>query len=149
MHWPTSLYWRIAIGFVLFLAAMLVVQAMLFVWVVARSGRTVPGQSPGRFSETVAFDLANALTREPDLDLPHYVHDQYSQGVHPFFVMLTDGRVVTNGGTSFPEPLLRMARVRLQRRFERPESGGFGRGSRRPDFRPEGPSRDRLPRDGP
>ena len=38
-RWYRSLYWRIAIGFVLCLAAMLVVQAMLFVWVLARSGR--------------------------------------------------------------------------------------------------------------
>ena len=79
MRWHKSLYWRIAIGFVLFLAAMLVVQAMLFVWVVARSGRTVPGQSPGRFSETVALDLANALGREPDLDVARYVREQYGQ----------------------------------------------------------------------
>ena len=50
MSWHRSLYWRIAIGFVLFLAAMLVVQAVLFTWVISRSGETVPGQSPGRFA---------------------------------------------------------------------------------------------------
>src|SRR5439155_11911581 len=130
MHWHRSLYWRIAIGFVLFLAATLVVQAMLFVWVMARSGITVPGQSPGRFAETVAFDLANALTREPDVDITRYVREQYSQGTHPFFVMLLDGRVVSSGPASFPEPLLRMARARLQRRVDRPEGQPFGRGPR-------------------
>jgi signal transduction histidine kinase len=162
MRWHKSLYWRIAIGFVLFLATMLVVQAMLFVWVVARSGRTVPGQSPGRFSETVALDLANALGREPDLDVARYVREQYGQNAHPFFVMLVDGRLVTSGSSSFPEPLLRMARARLQRRFERPEGGAFGRSPRPgpgprggdgdpngPRFEPDGPGggarRDRAP----
>src|SRR5437667_440160 len=67
MHWHRSLYWRIAVGFVLFLAAMLVVQAMLFVWVASRSGSTLPEQSSRRFSETVAVDLASALERDPNL----------------------------------------------------------------------------------
>ncbi len=65
MSWYRSLYWRIALGFVAFLAAMLVVQAVLFTWAVARSGRTLPGQSPIRFAETVAFDLATAMERDP------------------------------------------------------------------------------------
>jgi signal transduction histidine kinase len=152
MRWHKSLYWRIALGFVLFLATMLVVQAMLFVWVVARSGRTVPGQSPGRFSETVALDLANALGREPDLDVARYVREQYGQNAHPFFVMLADGRLITSGSTSFPEPLLRMARARLQRRIDRPEGGPFGRGPR-PGLGPRGGEADpigpRLEPDGP
>ena len=155
MRWHKSLYWRIAIGFVLFLAAMLVVQAMLFVWVVARSGRTVPGQSPGRFSETVALDLADALGREPDLDVARYVRDQYAQVTHPFFVMLADGRLITSGSDTFPESLQRMARARLQRRFERPdgprfEPGGRGEGALRelPSIG-RGPRGDGLERDGP
>src|SRR4029077_20140589 len=130
MRWHKSLYWRIAIGFVLFLATMLVVQAMLFVWVVARSGRTVPGQSPGRFSETVALDLADALGREPDLDLARYVREQYASDTHPFFVMLTDGSIIANGNSPFPDALQRMARARLQRRFDRPEGAPFGPGGR-------------------
>jgi len=139
MRWHKSLYWRIAIGFVLFLAAMLVVQAMLFVWVVARSGRTVPGQSPGRFSETVALDLADALGREPDLDVARYVRDQYAQDSHPFFVMLADGRLITSGSSTFPESLQRLARLRLQRRLDRPDGPRF-----EPGPRGEGP-----PREGP
>src|SRR4029079_11563668 len=107
MRWDKMLDWRIAMGFVLFLAAMLVVQAMLFVWVVARSGRTVPGESPGRFSETVALDLSDALRREPDLDVARYVREQDGQNAHPFFVMLADGTLITSGSSSFPEALLR------------------------------------------
>ncbi|MEP7306261.1 MAG: HAMP domain-containing sensor histidine kinase [Acidobacteriota bacterium] len=161
MRWHKSLYWRIAIGFVLFLAAMLVVQAMLFVLVVARSGRTVPGQSPGRFSETVALDLGDALGREPDLDIARYVREQYAQVSHPFFVMLADGQLITSGSDTFPESLQRMARARLQRRFDRPdgprpeagergerprEGPPFGRGFRGDGLEREGPPFGRRPR---
>lgn len=128
MHWYRSLYWRIAFGFVAVLAAMLVVQAMLFVWAVSQSGRNLPGQSPARLGMTVALDLANVLERDPQTDLAQYVREQYAQYEHPFFVMLADGRVITSGSTSFPEPLLAMARARLQR----PDRLGPGRDGPRP-----------------
>jgi two-component system OmpR family sensor kinase len=137
MNWYRSLYWRIALGVIAFLAAMLVVQAMLFVWAVSQSGRSLPGQSPGRLALTVALDLANVLERDPQVDLTRYIHDQYAQYTHPFFVMLTDGRVITSGSRSFPEPLIRMARERLQRRIDRPDA-------RRPG--PEWPDGPRPPR---
>jgi signal transduction histidine kinase len=114
MHWYKSLYWRIALGVVAFLAAMLVVQAMLFVWAVSRSGRNLPGQSPARLGMTVALDLANVLERDPHTDLTAYIREQYAQYTHPFFVMMTDGRVITSGSETFPEPLMAMARARLQ-----------------------------------
>jgi two-component system, OmpR family, sensor kinase len=136
-RWYKSLYWRIAAGFVLFLAAMLVVQAVLFTWAVSYSGRTLPGQSPLRLGQTVALDLANALGQNPQLDLAKYVHDQYAQYTHPFFVMMADGRFVTSGSKSFPEPLMRMAKMRLERagadrppRGERPPFERGGRGDR-------------------
>src|SRR5437868_1785696 len=121
MRWHRSLYWRIALGVVGFLAAMLVVQAMLFVWMMSQTGRTLPGQSPVRLASTVALDLANLLERDPQADVERYVHEQYAQYTHPFFVMLADGRVITSGSTSFPEPMLRMAHEQLQRRLERPD----------------------------
>jgi signal transduction histidine kinase len=121
MRWYRSLYWRTALGVVGFLAAMLIVQAMLFVWAVSQTGRSLPGQSPARLGSTVALDLANLLERDPQADVQRYVHDQYAQYTHPFFVMLADGRVVTSGSTSFPEPLLRMAKEQLARRLEHPE----------------------------
>jgi two-component system OmpR family sensor kinase len=129
VRWYKSLYWRIAFGFVLFLAVLLVVQGVLFVWVMARSGRTLPGQTPGRFSETVARDLASALDREPGLDVARYVREQYVEGTHPFFVMLADGRIVASGSGSFPEPLIRMAQARL-RRANRSDIDRFGPGPR-------------------
>jgi signal transduction histidine kinase len=113
MQWYRSLYWRVAFGVVAFLAAMLVVQAMFFTWAVSQSGRTLPGQSPLRLGQTVAMDLAGTLERDPQIDLTKYIREQYASYTHPFFVMLADGRVITNGSRSFPEPLLRAARARL------------------------------------
>ena len=147
MTWHRSLYWRIALGVIGLLAVMLLVQAMLFVWVVSQSGRSLPGQSPGRLGLTVALDLTNVLEREPKVDLARYVQDQYAQYTHPFFVMMADGRVIMSGSHSFPEPLLRMARAQLQRRLDRPdgrrsESGDrpdlFGRGGDRFERDPNG-----------
>lgn len=129
MKWYRSLYWRIALGVVAFLAAMLVVQAVLFVWAVSQSGRSLPGQSPARLGQTVALDLANLLEREPQADLAKYVREQYATYAHPFFVMMADGRFVTSGSKTFPEPLIRMARARLQGgppRFQRFERRGRG-----------------------
>src|SRR5476651_1522970 len=105
---------------------MLIVQAMLFVWAVSQSGRSLPGQSPGRLGLTVALDLASVLERDPQVDLARYVHDQYAQYTHPFFVMLADGKVITSGSTSFSDPLIDMARMALIRWTERPPG-------RRPD----------------
>ena len=118
--WYRSLYWRIALGVVGFLAAMLIVQAMLFVWAVSQSGRSLPGQSPARFGVTIALDLSSALERDPQIDLARYVHDQYAQYTHPFFVILADGKVITSGSSKVAEPLLEMARVTLRRWTERP-----------------------------
>jgi two-component system, OmpR family, sensor kinase len=138
--WHRSLYWRVAVGIVGFLAAMLVVQAMLFVWAMAQFGRTLPGQSPGRLAMSVALDLANLLERDPQTDLTQYVREQYAQYEHPFFVMMVDGRLITSGSQSFAEPLLQMARARLARPDVFPLRPG-GRGMRGFD----GPRGDRDP----
>jgi len=155
MKWYRSLYWRIALGVVAFLAAMLVVQAVLFVWAVSQSGRSLPGQSPARLGQTVALDLTSLLEREPQADLAKYVRDQYANYTHPFFVLMTDGRFVTSGSKAFPDPLIQMARARLQggpprfrgggRRGEPPqgplpEPGTLGPGDAGPDTRRPGPA---------
>src|SRR3954453_14590275 len=94
---------------------MLMVQAVLFVWAVSQTGRSLPGQSPGRLGLTVALDLANVLERDPNTDVAKYVKEQYAQYAHPFFVMMADGGLITSGSETFPEPLIAMARARLQR----------------------------------
>jgi HAMP domain-containing protein len=142
LTWYRSLYWRIAIGVVAFLAAMLVVQGVLFVWVVSQTGRSLPGQSPGRLGMTVALDLASVLERGSQTDLAKYIRDQHEQYDHPFFVMMADGRLITSGSNSFPEPLIRMARARLERRFDRPPGPDRPEGPRSDPPRPDGPRPD-------
>jgi len=160
MKWYRSLYWRVAFGVIAFLAAMLVVQAVLFVWTISQSGRSLPGQSPARLGQTVALDLANLLDREPQADLAKYVRDQYVNYTHPFFVMMADGSLITSGSKSFPEPLLAMARARLHGppprfRAEGPRPDGPRFDGSRPDNprfdgpRPDGPRFDGRSPDGP
>jgi signal transduction histidine kinase len=118
--WYRSLYWRIAIGFMVCLAAMLVVQAVLFVWVTSLSGPTMPGQPPDRFAQTVAVEIAASLERDPALDLARYIREQYGRDTYPFVVLLADGRVLQNIVVPVPELLLRQARTLLDPRA--PES---------------------------
>ena len=46
--WYRSLYWRIALGFIVFLTLMLVVQGALFLWLVGRSAGSLPASSAAR-----------------------------------------------------------------------------------------------------
>lgn len=117
-RWYRSLYWRIAIGFVVCLAAILVVQAVLFVWAASRSGPTLPGQPPDRFARNVALDLSAALESDPDLDLASYVQDQY-ESTYPFLLVLRDGGFVANSDAPFSTGLIRQARLRLRQLQER------------------------------
>jgi signal transduction histidine kinase len=164
MKWHYSLYWRIAVGFVACLALLLLVQAMLFVWVVSRSS-TVPNQPPDRFAQTVALDASEALERDPALDLAQYLRQEYGRDSQPFLVLMRDGSSMAING-SFSDSLVHDARERFEallrnrpfernpddqgrpfgrRNFPAPDSpylqgrpfdrGGFGRGGPRP-FRP-------------
>ena len=92
MKWYRSLYLRIAIGFVVCLAAILVVQAILFVWVASRSGPRVPGQPPERFAETVALQIADAVAADPSLDIARYVRDEFGRDTHQVVVVMADDR---------------------------------------------------------
>src|SRR3954453_16386497 len=139
-RWYRSLYWRIAFGFVLCLAEMLVVQALLFIWVASRSGPTVPGQPPDRFARTVAQELSQAFERDPSLNVAEFLREQYGREAHPLFVLLADGREFNNGGGPAPPALLAMARARLRNGLtERMGSGGPPRG--RSSDAPERPRR--------
>ncbi len=138
MKWYRSLYLRIAIGFVACLAAILVVQAILFVWVASRSGPRVPGQPPERFAETVALQIADAVAADPSLDIARYVRDEYGRDTHQVVVITGDGSVMTNGGR-LAETVVRPLRLVLttwQREGFRSGRGRFRPGP--PPFSPDG-----------
>ena len=145
MTWYRSLYWRIAVGFIGCLAVLLLVQGVLFVWVMSAAGSTVPNQPPERLAQVVALDIATALERDPSLDIEQYVRQEYAKDTQPFMVLLVGGRVIEVGGR-FPEAMRVDGRNRLEQlqtmdpaRLTR--GGPFGRGS----FRP-GEDRDGQPR---
>jgi signal transduction histidine kinase len=135
--WYRSLYWRIAVGFVLFLTSVLTVQGAVFLWMLSRGG-AAPGPPPRGFTRILAADLSAALEANPLLDLDRYVRDTTQQREYPFFVLMTDGRMVSTGGTTPTPPLLEEARAWLDsarvprpggpgmepRRFDPPGAGG-------------------------
>ena len=132
MKWHHSLYWRISLGFVACLALLLLVQATLFVWVVSRSAQTIPNQPPDRFAQNVAFEVTQALERDPALDIAQYVRQEFAHDAQPFLLVVRDGPTVSVGG-SFPEPVKRDARARFDALLNEPGAlplpeRGFGRG---------------------
>src|SRR6185295_15534495 len=139
MKWYQSLYWRIAIGVVGCLALLLIVQGVLFVWLVGRLG-AVPNQPPDRFAQTVAFDVSQALERDPSLNVEKYLRDEYSRDAQPFFVVLAEGKTIAIAGT-FPDQMLDDARTRLTAIRGREQQFGRGMfGRERGPFRPgQGP----------
>lgn len=149
--WYRSLYWRIAIGFVLFLAAMLAVQGGALVYLISRM-EVAPGPPPPEVTRLIARDLSEALTANPQLDIQQFFRQEY-EGRVPLVAIMKDGRVVSSNGTMPSDTFIRDVRERLN---ADPESfmrarglRGRGAGPRqmRPDVspRPEGPQQQRLP----
>jgi len=112
--WYKSLYWRIAFGFVAMLAALLLAQGLVLMWLTDR----VVGwsaQSPEELVASVASDLSTALTRNPSLPLETYVRDQFSHIYRPFVVVMVDGRATSNRPTGLPPGYVRAVQQRLRR----------------------------------
>src|SRR5688500_5484262 len=122
-RWHRSLYWRVALGLFAFLALMLAAEGALFLWVTDRIAGSMPARSPRRLAVLVASDVQAALTRNPDLDLPAYLREQYSQVFQTFLVIRRDGRVASNHD-DVPADVLAAARVEA----ELLASGRRGRG---------------------
>jgi len=67
LRWYRSLYWRVAVGLIAFLALMLAAEAALFLWSSERIAGTMPAQSPRRLAVLVASDVGTALAANPAL----------------------------------------------------------------------------------
>src|SRR5688500_20257157 len=88
--WHQSLYWRIALGLVAFVAVLLVAEGALFLWISDRLAGAMPARSPRQLAGLVAQDVGAALERNPNLNLETYLVDQYEGVVQTFFVVLRD-----------------------------------------------------------
>ena len=94
--WFRSLYWRIAVGFVVLLAALLIVQALLFLWLADRFVGSPSSRTPQQLADHVARDLSTALTDDPALDLQALVRERFGNTRQPFVVVMRDGRRAFN-----------------------------------------------------
>ena len=141
--WHRSLYWRLALGFIAFLALALAAQGVLFIWMTDRIAGSMPARSPRRLAVLVASDVGAALDRDASLDLGTYIRDQYGHVFQRIVILMRDGRSVSNRGavpTEFDSALRReAARVAMSRRFS-------PRGMRGDNDGPEAPARPRIPR---
>src|SRR6266850_1651572 len=113
--WYHSLYWRIAVGLVLFLALMLGAQGALFIYTSDRIAGSMPATSPRRLAVLVASDLSSALDTDPAVDINDYVKDQYSNVLQPFIVLMRDGREVSNHPSGIPDEVRNALRREVAR----------------------------------
>ena len=134
-RWYRSLYWRIAIGFIVFLAATLLAQGGLFLWLSAQRDEALPPRLLGDLTHLVAEELTDAAARAPEADLADLARTRFADLARPAALVLADGRVVTAGID--PPPGVVDATVR---RLRAGDNGDW----REPDFR-LGRSRGRGP----
>jgi signal transduction histidine kinase len=144
-RWSKSLYWRVALGLIAFLALMLAAQGALYLWMTERVAGSMPARDPRRLAVLVASDVAAAIAADPALDLGAYIQREFGNVFQTFLVAMDDGRVFANHD-DVPEELEAM-RVDLARRP--PFGRGFG--PRRglgppPDFDRAGEPRPPRPR---
>ena len=105
--WFRSLYWRIALGSIAVLAALLLVQAVVFLWMSGTIATTLLGQSPDRIAAEAAKDVAEALKKDPAVDIEKFVRDRYGSLTQPLMVVLEDGRAVRNHELPPPDGMRR------------------------------------------
>src|SRR5262245_25933660 len=145
-RWYRSLYWRIALGLVAFLALMLAAEAGLFLWLTDKIAGSFPARSPRRLAVLVASDVGAALAANRNLDLEPYLHEQYGDALQTFVIIMDDGRTLSNHD-DVPSPLVEAVREEI----EYLESLGARRFARRwgnppdPDAPQPDPPADRSP----
>lgn len=130
-----SLYWRIGLGFILFLGITLGLQFALFIWVAGATEGGMPERMGRDFAELVASEFESALDRDAALDLEAYAKQRISELHRPAVIMFADGRTVAPAGVDVPRGM-RMPP------FRRRGGPGGERGER------GGPDRDRRPPPG-
>lgn len=141
-----SLYWRIGLGLILFLAITLSLQVGLFIWVAGATEGGMPERMGRDFAELVASEFESALTRDPSIDLEAYAKRRIGELHRPAVILFADGRVVAPPNIDVPRGM------RMPGPFRRRPGPGGERGGPRPDrermppFGAGGPPPDSMPR---
>src|SRR5262245_28517702 len=107
--WYRSLYWRIGLGFVIFLALVLAVQAGTLVWLISRM-EVGPGPASPSITRLLAAELSEELTKNPKLDIQRFFHERYEERL-PVVAVMRDGRVIASNGRTPPDEILVEARA--------------------------------------
>lgn len=134
-----SLYWRIGLGFIIFLAITLALQMALFIWVAGETEGGMPERMGRDFAELVAAEFESELERDPQIDLRAYAQRRVNELHRPAAIIFADGSAVAPPGMQVPR------NMRMPGPFRRRQPGmGGGMGERRgppPDgaMRPRGP----------
>jgi two-component system, OmpR family, sensor kinase len=138
--WYRSLYWRLALGLIAFLALALAAQGLLFIWMTDRIAGSMPARSPRQLAFLVASDLASALERDPSVDVQAHMREQYGRVFQSIVVLMRDGRTISNHDDPVPprlEAALREEAARLGTRRRRGSPGDGPRPARlRSEFAP-------------
>src|SRR5438094_904497 len=111
--WYRSLYGRIAFGFIALLAALLLAQGLLFLWLTDRIIGS-PTRTPAQLAEFVAHDVADALAANPSLDLTSFVNSHFKRVYQPFDVELTSGQGAAHNREGLPPNFAHMVERRLR-----------------------------------
>jgi HAMP domain-containing protein len=127
--WYRSLYWRIALGFVLLLAILLAAQGLVFLWLTGRVAAQWFGRSASELAQAIAGDVATEVARNPDTDIDVYVNTRFQGAFRSFVVVMRDGQQVSSRRVQPPPQLDRNARTRLfTDAGSSPDPGAFRRG---------------------
>ncbi len=110
-RWYRSLYWRIAFGFIAFLALTLVAQGAFFLWLSTQREEALPPRLLADLAGLVAEDLSDAAARTPGADLAALARERFDDLGRPAALILRDGRLVAG---DFAPPKLLVAEVRRQ-----------------------------------
>jgi signal transduction histidine kinase len=97
-----SLYWRIGLGFILFMAVTLVLQTALVIWVAGETEGGMPERMGRDFAELVASEIEAALARNAQLDLRAYAEKRVNELHRPAVILFADGGAVAPPGTPIP-----------------------------------------------
>src|SRR5688500_545983 len=132
-RWYRSLYWRIGLGLLAFMALMLIAQGALFLWTTERIAGSMPARSPQRLADLVASDIGAALGTDAALDLDEYVNQHYGTVFQAFVVLMRDGRTASNH-EDVPQEVRAALRADAERRWAFPTARrlrgrGLGRGA--------------------
>ncbi|MBI2189222.1 MAG: HAMP domain-containing histidine kinase [Acidobacteria bacterium] len=135
--WYRSLYWRVALGLVAFLALMLAAQAAVFIWATDRMAESMPVRNPQRLAAIIASDISAALGNTPALDVQQYVREHYGNVYQTFLVVMSSGTTASNRDDP-PMELAAALHAELERRAQLAERRLAGRGEGEPPRRGPG-----------